>query len=122
EFRRAEYGHLGVSLKKFDLVNLVEQIAELFDEWALQKSIDYTLEIPSELLGWFDKDKIEIILFNLLSNAFKYTPENGRITLTLGILGNESKTLRIEVNNTGRGIPKDKLDSIFDRFFLADNK
>src|SRR5690606_28299593 len=92
------------------------------DEWALQKSIDYTLEIPSELLGWFDKDKIEIILFNLLSNAFKYTPENGRITLTLGIVGNESKTLRIEVNNTGRGIPKDKLDSIFDRFFSADNK
>lgn len=122
EFRRAEYGHLGVSIKQFDLVNLVEQIAELFDEWALQKNIDYKLEIPSELEGWFDKDKIEIILFNLLSNAFKYTAENGKISLTLRIEGNESKTLDIEVNNSGKGIPKDKLDSIFDRYFLADNK
>ncbi|HUH28034.1 hybrid sensor histidine kinase/response regulator transcription factor [Gelidibacter sp.] len=122
EFRRAEDGHLGVSIKQFDLVNLVEQIAELFDEWALQKNIDYTLEIPSELSGWFDKDKIEIILFNLLSNAFKYTPEKGKITLTIAIEENESRELNIEVINTGKGIPKDKLESIFDRFFLADNK
>jgi|26BtaG_2_1085354.scaffolds.fasta_scaffold00339_8 signal transduction histidine kinase/DNA-binding response OmpR family regulator/ligand-binding sensor domain-containing protein len=122
EFRKAEYGHLGISIKHFDLVNLVEQIAELFDEWALQKNIDYKLEISSELSGWFDKDKIEIILFNLLSNAFKYTPENGKITLSLGIDENNMDTLEIEVENSGKGIPSDKLDSIFDRFFLADNK
>lgn len=122
EFRKAEHGHLGVSLKQFDLVNLVEQIAELFDEWALQNNIDYKLEISSELSGWFDKDKIEIILFNLLSNAFKYTPENGEITLTLSVEGEGLKTLNIEVINSGKGIPKDKLDLVFDRFFLSDNK
>ena len=122
EFRKAEHGHLGVLLKQFDLVNLVEQIAELFDEWALQKNIDYKLEITSELSGWFDKDKIEIILFNLLSNAFKYTPENGKITLKLGIEGKDLKTLSIEVTNSGKGIPKEKLNTVFDRYFLADNK
>lgn len=122
EFRKAEHGHLGVSLKQFDLVNLVEQIAELFDEWALQNNIDYKLQITSEMSGWFDKDKIEIILFNLLSNAFKYTPQNGEITLTLGIEGKELKTLNIEVSNSGKGIAKEKLNSVFDRFFLSDNK
>lgn len=121
EFRKAESDHLEVTVKQFDLVNLLEQIAELFDEWALQKNITYIVEIPSELIGWFDKDKIEKIVFNLLSNAFKYTPENGKIKLVFFIEGVDSKILNIKVKNTGRGIPKDKLDSLFDRFFLSDN-
>jgi len=120
EFRKAEYDYLEVKAKGFDLVNLVEQIAELFDEWALDKSIEYNLDIPSELYGWFDKDKIEKIVFNLMSNAFKYTPENGKIDLKFSIQGEILKTLNITIINTGIGIPKEKLDSLFDRFFLYD--
>ena len=120
EFRKAESDYLEVSVKHFDLVNLVEQIAELFDEWALQKNINYTVEIPSELDGWFDKDKIEKIVFNLLSNAFKYTPDNGKIKLKFFIENLQTKILNITVVNSGKGISRDKLDSIFDRFFLAD--
>ncbi len=120
EFRKAEYEHLEVVVRKFDMVSLVEQIAELFDNWALDKSIDYKLEIPSALPGWFDKDKIEKILFNLMSNAFKYTPPKGKIALKLEIEGTESTRLNITVRNTGKGIPKEKLASLFDRFFLSD--
>ncbi|KIA85904.1 two-component regulator propeller domain-containing protein [Flavobacterium sp. AED] len=118
EFRKAEYDYLEVTAREFDLVNLVEQIAELFDEWALDKNIDYNLDIPSTLPGWFDKDKIEKIVFNLMSNAFKYTPVNGKIELKFQI--QDSKTLNITIVNTGKGIPKEKLDSLFDRFFLSD--
>ncbi|HEX9150925.1 MAG TPA: response regulator, partial [Flavobacterium sp.] len=120
EFRKAEYDYLEVTVKEFDLVNLVEQIAELFDEWALDKNIDYNLDIPSTLLGWFDKDKIEKIVFNLMSNAFKYTPVNGKIDLKFQIQGTDSKVINITIVNTGKGIPKQKLDSLFDRFFLSD--
>lgn len=120
EFRKAEYDYLEVKAKEFDLVNLVEQIAELFDEWALDKNIDYNLEIPSELSGWFDKDKIEKIVFNLMSNAFKYTPINGKIDLKFYIQDEDSNKLNITIVNTGKGIPKEKLDSLFDRFFLSD--
>lgn len=120
EFRKAEYDYLEVKAKEFDLVDLVEQIAELFDEWALDKNIDYNLDIPSELSGWFDKDKIEKIVFNLMSNAFKYTPINGKIDLRFHIQDEESKKLNITIVNTGKGIPKEKLDSLFDRFFLSD--
>jgi len=120
EFRKAEYDHLEVLAKQFDLVNLVEQIAELFDEWALEKNIDYHMEIPSELIGWYDKDKIEKIIFNLLSNAFKYTPEKGNIKVKFFIEGEVTKKLNMVVSNSGKGISKEKLDSLFDRFFLAD--
>jgi signal transduction histidine kinase/DNA-binding response OmpR family regulator/ligand-binding sensor domain-containing protein len=120
EFRKAEYDYLEVNVKEFDLVDLVEQIAELFDEWALDKNIDYNLDIPSELMGWFDKDKIEKIVFNLMSNAFKYTPVNGKIDLKFHIQEDDFRKLNITILNTGKGIPKEKLDSLFDRFFLSD--
>ncbi|WNH11163.1 two-component regulator propeller domain-containing protein [Thalassobellus suaedae] len=121
EFRKAEYDYLEVTVKQFDLVNLIEQIAELFDEWALEKNIEYNLELPTELVGWYDKDKIEKIIFNLLSNAFKYTPNNGSIKLKFDKQDNGIKKLTIKVSNTGKGIPKEKLESLFDRFFLTDS-
>jgi len=120
EFRKAEYDYLENTVRKFDLVNLVEQIAELFDDWALDKNIGYHVEVPSTLPGWFDKDKLEKIVFNLMSNAFKYTPSNGSIHLKFEIEDRSFKTLNITITNTGKGIPKEKLDSLFDRFFLSD--
>lgn len=120
EFRKAEYDYLENTVKKFDLVNLVEQIAELFDDWALDKNINYQVEVPSALSGWFDKDKLEKIIFNLMSNAFKYTPVNGSVHLKFKIENKGFKTLNISITNTGKGIPKEKLESLFDRFFLSD--
>lgn len=119
EFRKAEYDHLDVSVKKFDLVNLIEQIAELFDEWALDKNIIFTLDLPPALNGWFDKDKIEKIVFNLMSNAFKYTPVNGKINLKFYIQDKGSEKLNISITNTGKGIREEELNAIFDQFFLA---
>lgn len=119
EFRKAEYDYLEITAREFDLVSLAEQIAELFDEWALDKKIDYNLDIPPALPGWFDKDKIEKIVFNLMSNAFKYTPVKGKIDVKF-TLQEDSKRLNITIVNTGNGIPKEKLDSLFDRFFLSD--
>ena len=120
EFRKAELDYLEVVVKEFDLVNLIEQMAELFDEWALSKNIDFKVEVPTELIGWFDKDKIEKIVFNLLSNAFKYTPENGKIKMQISAVATQSEMLNIKVINSGKGIPKDKLDFVFNRFFLSD--
>lgn len=120
EFRKAESDYLDVRVREFDLVNLIEQIAELFDEWAIQNSIEYDLEMPSSLEGWYDKDKIEKIVFNLLSNAFKYTPDKGKIHLQIYKEENETRTLHIIVSNSGKGIAKEKLDRVFNRFVLLD--
>lgn len=120
EFRKAEHDSLEIVVKNFDLVSLTEQIAELFDDWAMDKNIDYHLDVPPALPGWFDKDKIEKIIFNLMSNAFKYTPVNGKIDFKCHIEDNKTKQLNITITNTGKGIPKEKLDSLFNRFFLSD--
>ena len=73
---------------------------------------------------YFDKDKIEKILFNLLSNAFKYTHDNGMVSINLTYnppVNNESDgTLAIEVKDTGIGIPADMHEKIFERFFQTD--
>ncbi|MBD3581897.1 response regulator [Flavobacterium sp. D33] len=122
EFRKAEYDRLGISVKRFDLVSLVEQIAELFDDWAFDKNIDYHLEIPQSIPGWFDKDKTEKIIFNLMSNAFKYTPIGGSISVKVGFTGDDGQNIHFTVVNTGKGIPEDKMNSLFDRFFLSDTK
>lgn len=121
EFRKAEFDHLEVEVKEFDLANLIQQIAELFDDWALDKNIKFTLDIPSELRGWYDKDKIEKIVFNLMSNAFKYSPENGEINMKLFFQDQQPEKLNITITNTGRGIPEKDLKSLFDMYFLSDN-
>jgi len=120
EFRKMEHEEVEIQVKEFDLVSLLEQIAELFDDWALEKKINYNVNFSQPLLGWYDKDKIEKIIFNLMSNAFKYTPHSGKIDLDVYMEGEASRKIAIKVTNTGKGIPKEKLDSLFDRFFLSD--
>ncbi len=117
EFRKAENLHLEIKVDRFNIVSLIEQISELFDELAIRKKIEYHIESPREIMGWFDQDKIEKILFNLLSNAFKYTPEGGKITLAAEFLQEEK--IKISLSNTGKGIPKQKLSRLFERFFIT---
>ena len=119
EFRKAENLHLEIKTDRFNVVNLVEQISELFDELAIQKRIEYRLDSPREILGWFDQDKIEKILFNLLSNAFKYTPDGGQIILRVKPDGEEK--IEISLANSGKGIPKEKLSRLFERFFITND-
>lgn len=120
EFRKAENQHLEIKTTRFNIVNLIEQISELFDELAIDKKIDYQLDSPNELIGWFDQDKVEKILFNLLSNAFKYTPDDGKIILTVKLLSEDK--IEISISNSGKGIPKEKMDRLFERFFIGNDR
>lgn len=120
EFRKAENQHLEIKTSRFNIVNLVEQISELFDELAIDKRIAFQFNSPSELIGWFDQDKVEKILFNLLSNAFKYTPDGGKIILSVKSLTDDK--VEISISNSGKGIPKEKMDRLFERFFIASER
>ena len=72
--------------------------------------------------GWFDKKIIDIVLQNLLSNAFKFTDENGEIVLTAESVSYKSHSIKFTVTDNGRGIPEKDLRNIFKRFFQADNQ
>jgi signal transduction histidine kinase len=86
EIRKVETGNLELSVSEDDIVGYLRQIHQLFKPYAEQKSIDFQFQSGStELRVYFDADKIEKIFYNLLSNAFKHTPEYGSIIMTVFI-------------------------------------
>lgn len=87
-------------------------------EMAKQQNITFKRQIPKEpIFVEIDEDKITQVLYNIISNAMKYSPEGGQITFTLKELEN---TIEVSIKDEGVGIPKDKLDKIFDRFYRVD--
>jgi signal transduction histidine kinase/ligand-binding sensor domain-containing protein/DNA-binding response OmpR family regulator len=119
DFRKAESGNLNLIVQNDELISFVGEVFAAFEDIALEKDIKFLFLSPKkELDAWFDNDKIEKILYNLLSNAFKFTPKGKGITVSL-----EKETINsedyaiIKVIDFGIGIPKDELISIFDRFY-----
>ena len=121
DFRKAESGNLNLIIQNSELVSFVGDIYDAFEEIALEKDIRFLFLTPeNEIDAWFDNDKIEKILYNLLSNAFKFTPKGKSITLSLEkvTINNEDHAL-IKVVDYGIGIPKEELESIFERFYQS---
>ena len=119
DFRKAESGNLNLIVQNDELVSFVGEVFTAFEDIALEKDIKFLFLSPkNEFDAWFDNDKIEKILYNLLSNAFKFTPNGKGITVGLEIetINNEDYAI-IKVTDFGIGIPKDELVSIFDRFY-----
>lgn len=81
-----------------------------------KKKLSISLEATEECSGYFDVDKLDKIIYNLLSNAAKYTPEGGAITLCQSY-DEETGLLKITVNNPGECIPEEKLAHLFERFY-----
>ena len=119
DFRKAESGNLNLIVQNDELVSFVGEVFAAFEDIALEKEIKFLFLSPkNELDAWFDNDKIEKILYNLLSNAFKFTPNGKGITVSLEkeTVNNEDYAI-IKVIDFGIGIPKEELVSIFDRFY-----
>ena len=121
DFRKMNSGNLSLNVQLEPLVPFIREVAFSFQEHAKKTDINFTVNTQ---LGndnfWFDKDKIEKILYNLLSNAFKHTPKEGSITLDIFTATVEDKTnIQIKVKNTGHGIEKEEIDKIFNRFYQS---
>jgi len=125
DFRKIEVQGLKLHPSIGDIVQFTQDISYSFSDIAEKKGIQFSFSSNTDALEiYFDKDKIEKILFNLLSNAFKYTHNNGNVSVRLIYTprSNEEEdgTLAIEVEDTGIGIPADKHEKIFERFFQTD--
>jgi len=124
EIRKIETGKLELQLSDGDIVAFTREIATLFNNMAINQKITFHFECEIPVLyAYYDHDKIEKILFNLLSNAFKSTPENGKITLSLKSEPNNQQQKRLEfiVTDTGEGIPPNEKEHVFDRFYQVNN-
>lgn len=116
-FRKAETGHLSVHMEPVDVAELVRFESDYFLERMQQNHILFEVDAqPSHIVWNTDKDSLEKIVFNLISNAVKYTPEGQTIRVRL----RADEQLVMEVTNTGVGIPADKQASIFDRYVVLD--
>ncbi|MEN8230498.1 MAG: two-component regulator propeller domain-containing protein [Bacteroidota bacterium] len=124
EIRRVETGNLKLTVTEDDIAKYLESIYQLFIPFADKKQIDFRFSSnPSSISIHFDADKIEKIFYNLLSNAFKHTPERGRIQLTLDKEQEEGEDwLKVTVADSGVGIEEQYLPHIFDRFYQITNK
>lgn len=125
DFRKMEEHELKLQLTKGEFVSFLKEVTASFGDMSERKNIRFTFNSSIDRLdAYYDEDKMERILFNLLSNAFKFTLTGGHITVDLQkaeSLGNEEYTwVLINVTDTGIGIPADKKDLIFERFFQND--
>ena len=124
DFRKSESGHLRLAVSKMNIVPFVENIKVSFDEVARLRGIDFQFHTEEKVIElWFDKMNFKKVIYNLLSNAFKFTPENGQITISLSKVSKKkmkltsTEFLKLVVKDSGKGVPKDNLKFIFNRFY-----
>ncbi|MCD4723868.1 MAG: response regulator [Bacteroidales bacterium] len=121
DLSKLESGKLKLQAKEVNITDLVRKYVQSFEFLAKQKNIELNFKSDKEHIPLYvDQDKIEKILNNLLSNAFKFTPVGGSIKVSLGRQSTIDNVI-ITISDTGPGIPADKLSHIFDRFYQVDD-
>jgi len=123
DFRKTETGKMQMTFTFGDLKLFISDICQSFRFLAQKKHIHFNFfSDGDDFVLWFDSDKMEKICYNLISNAFKFTPENGKIEVKLSKYAlNDEFFAKIIVSDSGIGMPNSQLDKIFDRFFKIGN-
>jgi signal transduction histidine kinase/ligand-binding sensor domain-containing protein/DNA-binding response OmpR family regulator len=118
-YRKAETGHLELKYTKTTLGNFIYPLLEAFEEYAKHTNVNffYKINMPNKQII-IDIDKTERILLNLFSNAVKFSEFNGEVRIEAGFRDEkDGEMLYVEIADTGIGIPPEKIDKIFDRFY-----
>lgn len=123
DLSKLDSGNLGVQKIQADIIYYLQFLTESFYSMAQEKKIKLTFypEVSSLFMD-YDEEKIQQIIYNLLSNALKFTPENGKVVLhAKQIILNKQAHLQIKVRDTGIGMSPEELKSIFNRFYQAES-
>jgi two-component system, sensor histidine kinase ChiS len=119
DLSKLESGNMDLSATRQNIVSFLKSLFYSFESLAAGKDIELVFESEFDHIPVsFDPDKMEKIFYNLVSNAFKFTPKNGIISVSLGIERNQHVIIRVK--DTGIGIPDDWIANIFDRFYQVD--
>lgn len=120
EFRKAETGNLKLRVSLGDIAAFIKNGAESFQPLIKKRKIHFSVLCdPDSILGYFDTDKLDKILYNLLSNAAKYNVEGGYIQITVSY-GEDKDYVVLRVKDNGKGISKEKQKTLFNRFYEGD--
>lgn len=120
EFRKAETGNLKLRVSKGDIAAFVRKEAESFEPLAKKQKVHFSVRCaPESIIGYFDTDKLDKILYNLLSNAAKYSKAGGYIQVSVSHDADPDFVL-LKVKDNGQGISKSKQQTLFQRFYEGD--
>ncbi|MEB3347175.1 response regulator [Aquimarina gracilis] len=118
QISKAESGLQKLQIQKGNVLKVIKILANTFFYTAKQSGIKFTINIDKTVKEtWFDKDIVEKVTMNLLSNAMKYTPDKGQISCNATV---KKKVLYLEVKNTGQGLSIEQAKKVFDRFYQVD--
>jgi signal transduction histidine kinase/ligand-binding sensor domain-containing protein/DNA-binding response OmpR family regulator len=120
DFRKTERGQMKLKVQQQDMMLSISEIMLSFDELRKQKDIDFEfIHDQDTLFAWFDAEFLNKSLFNLLSNAFKFTNNNGKISVSVAVKKDllETNEVEIMITDNGKGIQQFEIKSIFDRFY-----
>lgn len=118
DFRKIQSGKMSLNVTRFSLTSGMRRWADCFVPIAEKKNINLVCRTDSEINVTADIYKVERICYNLLANAMKYTPSGGSVTLSACV---EGDSVRINVADTGVGIPREQVKNVFERFYQAGN-
>lgn len=137
DLSKMESGNMSLKASPEDIVKLIRSTVLFFSSMAERRKIDLKFSASQDSIEvYVDRDKLEKIMSNLLSNAFKFTPEGGKISVTISTDQDENLTptypikwskdwvknfIEIAVADTGKGIPSDRIEKIFDRFYQVED-
>jgi signal transduction histidine kinase/ligand-binding sensor domain-containing protein/DNA-binding response OmpR family regulator len=124
DYRKIESGNVLLKIREDDIIPFVEEIFSTFKDLAVKKNINYTLSHePAAIRVWFDKEKLEMVLNNIISNSFKYIGEGNEINISVSVQISEKYPqgrVVIKIRDNGIGIPKNQMGNIFDWFYKGD--
>ena len=119
DFRKFETGSMKLQAAEGNIVRFVKEVTMAFESYAQHRKIELKITVEANSIrAWFDRDKFEKIMYNILSNALKFTPEEGRVIIRVGTEGSDDtkRKVVIDVEDNGPGISAQHLPKIFDQF------
>jgi CheY-like chemotaxis protein len=120
ETSKIQAGGLKILVSQGDVMQYIKETARSLEPLMVRKHLTFTINCkPESMMGWLDTDKMDKIIFNLLSNATKYTPEGGSVSLDIAT-NDRYDHIIIQVKDTGVGIPNDKMKHLYTRFYDGD--
>lgn len=137
DFNKLENDTLKLKVKEVDIIAQLNNLSEIFREMAKEKGVIFTtFGLEESFKAWIDDDKMDKMCFNLLSNAMKFTARGGKVELILDVITREdaqelfelkptdtdTRWLKIQVKDSGPGLPEDQLERIFERYYQLENQ
>ncbi|MDQ6482136.1 two-component regulator propeller domain-containing protein [Dyadobacter sp. LHD-138] len=120
DFRKIQSGSLRLQVRKHDVVKIVKTVIAAFEHSANEKDIETTFVSPeTPVMLWFDIAQMQKVFYNLLSNAYKFTPEGGKVVVSVTEISNE---VIISVADNGKGISHEHLQKLFTYYYQADSE